>query len=98
MGWQDDTYFYTYSTLEQIAECYRNVYEGIEFYSRNGLYYGLERNPLSLAEYKADFDMAWGKLPQPEKHSLTQYLNSEKNYRKPRRVLRMMRAILNGEE
>ncbi len=96
MGYQGDSYLYSISTLEQIANCYDTIYDGLELCVRHGLYHRLEIRLESLAEYKGDFDMAWKKLPPPLRHSISKYIQGDMDYN-TRQALRMMRDILNGE-
>ena len=53
MGWRNNQYYYSTRILKCIAQSYFTIYEGLSF--RNG---NLIINPFSLAEYKADFDIA----------------------------------------
>ena len=53
MGWRDDKFYYSIKVLKTIAENYTSLYEGLEFRSGH-----LIVNPWSLAEFKADFDVA----------------------------------------
>ncbi len=50
-------YIYSGRVLKDIAANYVHLYEGIEF-NRNGFYHHTDVNPWSIAEYKADFDLA----------------------------------------
>jgi len=51
MGWINDTYFYSKRTLKTIAENYTTLYDGLPLRSE-------VTNLWSLAEFKADFDIA----------------------------------------
>jgi len=55
MKW--DKYYYSIGTLRDICASYSHIYQGIEFY-RNGFYRYTDTDPWSIAEYKADFDIA----------------------------------------
>ena len=55
MPWTDSwTYAYTRSTLKSIASNYLSIYRGLPLTWRQSLI----SNTVSIAEYKADFDMA----------------------------------------
>uniref|UniRef100_A0A6M3JK26 Uncharacterized protein n=1 Tax=viral metagenome TaxID=1070528 RepID=A0A6M3JK26_9ZZZZ len=51
--WDNDEYLYSSRVLRVIAENYVTLYDGLSF--RDG---DLVSHPMSLAEFKADFDMA----------------------------------------
>lgn len=51
--WINDTYEYSTHTLKVIANYYCKIYEGIPVLFKEDLI-----NPWSLAEFKADFDLA----------------------------------------
>lgn len=59
-----NVYTYSVQKLKDIAACYDNIYQGIEFYKKGKLYNYTETNPWEIAEFKADFDMALNKLGQ----------------------------------
>ena len=52
MSWIDGKYYYSVRVLKAIASNYAQIYEGISFNGHTVV------NPWSLAEYKADFDIA----------------------------------------
>ncbi|KKK97600.1 hypothetical protein LCGC14_2651150 [marine sediment metagenome] len=59
MGWRtDNKYWYTLNTLWNIHKAYGHIYQCIEWRTRKGWIYGITTHPLSLIEYKADFDNA----------------------------------------
>lgn len=51
--WNGDEYVYAKKTLKAIAEGYREIYEGLALSWRSEIV-----NEWSIAEFKADFDMA----------------------------------------
>ncbi len=52
MPWVGDKFIYTVKLLKAIAEQYDQIYEGFSFKGHTIM------NPLSIIEYKSDFDMA----------------------------------------
>jgi len=57
--WINDEYFYSVGTLRTVA----NNYESFEDYESSEFIWGLVARELELAEFHADFDMAWKALP-----------------------------------
>jgi hypothetical protein len=55
--WQNDKYYYSKHILKEIAYRYDAFYEGIEGNYNNDIV-----NPWSLAEFAADFTMAFNKI------------------------------------
>ncbi len=53
MGWRDGKYYYSSGVLKAIAANYATIYEGLPVSWRRDEY-----NLWSLAEFKADFDIA----------------------------------------
>ncbi len=51
--WKENKYYYSRRTLQTIAKYYCNIYDGLPVLFGEDL-----TNPLGLAEFKADFDMA----------------------------------------
>ncbi len=74
---------YTNNRLKNIQESYPHIYEGIEFESPNGLFFSRESRPYSIAEYKADFDLARDHVRKVRGSTLGYILN-------------LMRDFLNG--
>jgi len=56
--WKNDEYYYGVGTLRTIAYHYESIYEGIGF-----ILGATVTDQWSIAEYVADFDMAWKSLP-----------------------------------
>jgi len=61
--WKDDEYIYTNNVLEGIAKSYKHIYSCIEIETKEIVVKTEKKvaviyNPWSIAEYKADFDMA----------------------------------------
>ena len=56
--WKGDEYYYSVGTLRTIANNYDTVYDGLTFV------FHTVTNPWEIAEYRADFDVAWKALPQ----------------------------------
>ncbi len=56
-----EPYFYSVGVLKDIVASYDHIYQGIDFYKRR-IYRYTDTNPLSIAEYKADFDRALGNI------------------------------------
>ncbi len=53
VGWRDGVFYYNKRLLKTIAENYCTIYDGLP------VFLGTEiMNPFSLAEYRADFDIA----------------------------------------
>ncbi len=79
---QYETFYYTRVILETIAEDYRRLYEGLSF--RDDLII----NPWSLAEYKADFDMALRGIGKGKWNgNLLDEFKYYRNYSKRQRVI-----------
>ena len=53
MGWENNRYIYSKRILKVIAENYGSLYDGLPLSP-----HWEETNPITLAEYKADFDRA----------------------------------------
>jgi len=72
--WKGDEYYYGVGTLRTIANNYDNIYQGISFLRipikkcelllDDDIAENLVTDPWAIAEYKADFDMAWDALPR----------------------------------
>jgi len=84
-----------------IADSYHKIYQGLEFTNRRGYAYAIEYNEFSLAEYKADFDMALKRLPEylrsAVKRKISGYSNEIRDSHLLYEAFRRMAAILNGE-
>jgi len=55
--WTGDKYYYSKRILKEIANRYDDIYDGIQGNWNNDIY-----NPWSLAEFAADFTMAFNKI------------------------------------
>jgi len=67
MAWVGDNYFYSIRILKEIAKCYYTIYQGLEFKDKRGWLIRIERHPLRLAEYRADFGIALRSIGKKEK-------------------------------
>ncbi len=87
-------YYYSVSVLKDIVASYTHIYQGIEF-SKGGVYHHLDADPWSIAEFKADFDMA---LQNIGKGKWAGELEEFKYYRKYGRLQRIIIADILGIE
>lgn len=60
--WQNEKYIYSSGLLQRIAWCYESIYDGIPILSSE------ITDPFSVAEFKADFDIALNAIGRGEWH------------------------------
>ncbi len=70
MGWEYGKFYYTTALLRSIAENYATIYEGFPLSWDTE-----ETNPWSIAEYKADFDMALKGVGKRDYYRMARWLN-----------------------
>ncbi len=82
MPWRGNSYFYTIGILKAVASVYETVYDGLIIAEyRVG-------NPWSIAEFKADFDVALNAIGRGEWRGLTSYdFNAYKGFSRRQRVV-----------
>ena len=101
--WIDDEYVYRVGTLRTIAD----NYDSFEGYEPVAFIWGLVTNELELADYHADFDMAWEalswrmqKIVDFDIQGLTDYELEAKGFYEPKKyksiAYRKMANCLNG--
>ena len=80
--WRGDTYVYNSHILQVIANAYDDIYEGIDNNSHT------ITNPISIAEYKADFDIALSSIGPRQWQGITSfYLSNYKGFGRLQRVI-----------
>jgi hypothetical protein len=101
MGWINDKYFYSVSLIKDIADNWGNLYD--DWASDNGI------DDFSVAEHRADFCIAFKKLPRRMQTVIREYLRGtpdrvmeQRGYYEVKllrdKAFRMMVNILNGEQ
>ena len=88
---------YTPGMIGCIADSYHKIYQGLEFTNRRGYAYVIEYNSFSLAEYKADFCIAAGKLPKYLRDAVRRKIKEDKESHLLYEAFKRMAMILNGD-